>query len=193
MQISEVQPIANIAKAGTVNRIDRKDFIIRDAKSPDCPDIVRIWREGCMISAGIPAPPLDKALEAFSRRLRSSRDQSRLWVAEADGRTVGWQALSLGGGTQVLPMGISSTYIDADWHSKRVGGALLRHAQQEAARMGLWYLLGWIKVDNEPSIRMVRSLGWTMIGTLPQHRLSQNGYSWWAYCADRLLMERSDL
>lgn len=67
MQTSEAQPITNIAKNKIDNRIDKTGLIIREADLADCPDIVRIWRDGSMISAGIPAPPLDKALGAFSR------------------------------------------------------------------------------------------------------------------------------
>jgi len=181
MQISEVQPKTSIAKSRSANRIDKEVFIIRDAELADCAEIVRIWREGCMISAGIQPPPLDRALEAFSRRLRSFKDQSRLWVAEADGTVLGWQALSLGGGSQIVPTGMSSTYVDPSCQAKGIGRELLKHAQEESPAMELWCLLGWVKADNSPSINLVRSLGWKLVGRFSSKTRGRPEYDWYAY------------
>jgi L-amino acid N-acyltransferase YncA len=181
MPISEVQAVTDLVETDDENRVDKKALIIREAELADCPDIVRIWRDGCMISAGIPAPPLEKALEAFSRRLQSSKDQSRLWVAESDGTVLGWQALSLGGGTQIVPTGMSSTYVDPSCQAKGIGRELLKHAQEESPAMGLWCLLGWVKADNNSSINLVRSLGWRLLGRFSSQTYGRPEYDWYAY------------
>jgi L-amino acid N-acyltransferase YncA len=121
-------------------------------------------------------------VDAFSRRLRASTEHSRLWVAEASGKVVGWQVVSLfGGGTQIVPMGLSSTYVSSEWQSKGVGRTLMKHAQRESAEMGLWFLFGWIKTDNHASIKMVLSLGWTPVGSLRSLNRRRPEYVWYAY------------
>jgi L-amino acid N-acyltransferase YncA len=161
---------------------NKEGITIRDADISDCMEIARIWSEGCMASAGIAAPSWAKSVDAFSRRLQASREHSRLWVAQASGKVIGWQGVSLfGGGTQIVPMGLSSTYVDSEWQSKGVGRTLLKHAQRESTEMGLWFLLGWIKTDNHASIKMVLSLGWTLVGSLRSLDRGRPEYAWYAY------------
>ena len=154
---------------------------VRDATLADCDDIVRIWREGCMNSSGLPPPLLHEATQAFSNRLVAPSSLSRIWVAVADDTTIGWQGLAMGGGTQILPVAQSSTYIDRAWQTKGVGRLLLTHAQDQAPSMGLWAIIGWIKTDNFASIALVTSLGWVLMGPLPSSTKERPHYLYYAY------------
>ena len=139
-----------------------------------------------MESAGIEAPAEPDALDAFSRRLLAPENQSRLWIAEVGSDVVGWQALSLGGGTQILPVAQSSTYVDRNWQSRGVGRILLQHAQREAQKMGLWAVVGWIRLANSASIALVTSLGWSLIGPLPHFGGEPPQFAYYAYPVPQL-------
>lgn len=169
------------------------DIRIRDAVLEDAPQIARIWLEGLGNSSGLCGPPDQEAITSFATRIRQPQGKSETWVAVSDGTVVGWQSLQDFGVTQILRIAHSSTYICREWHSKRVGGRLLQHAQTRAGERGFETIVGWIKTDNLSSIRLVQSLGWKFVGILPRTNESQPEVAYYAYAVpDRLEVSPKD-
>jgi L-amino acid N-acyltransferase YncA len=161
--------------------VDACRICIRNAQIDDVIDIARIWRIGLAAALGLEGPTSDAAVAAFSARITSPLGKSQFWVAAAHGRVVGWQSLTDFGVTQISPIAQSSTYVDTDWQSRGVGRLLLIYAQQQAVTIGLQTIVGWIRTDNHPSVRMVSSLGWQLVGVLPREATDVPELAYWAY------------
>ena len=82
-------------------------------------------------------------------------------------------------------MAQSSTYITRRWHAKGVGRKLLQFAQEEARERGIDVIVGWIKTDNIPSIRLVNSLNWKFVGLLPRNSDSEPEFAYYAYAVPK--------
>jgi L-amino acid N-acyltransferase YncA len=96
------------------------------------------------------------------------RSHRPLWVAQANGQTVGW--LSLLGFSDRPACGYASeiaVYIASDWCGQGVGRALLQHALREAPRWSVDRLMAFIWHDNIASRGLFRSQGFVAWGSLP--------------------------
>lgn len=158
---------------------------IRDAVPEDAAEIARIWLDGLEISAGLPGPPIGEAAVAFELRIREPLGQSGIWVAEVDGVLAGWQGLQDFGVTQISRIGQSSTYIAQQWHGRGIGRQLLRHAQDEARERGLSLIVGFVRTDNDTSVKLVDALGWKCVGILPRDSASDPELAYYAYAVPR--------
>lgn len=115
---------------------------------------------------------------------RSHLDACRL-VAEADGRVVGWAALSpvsdrcvYGGVAEV------SVYVGADARGRGVGTGLLEALVESSEEEGIWTLQAGIFPENEGSVDLHRRCGFRVVGR--REKLGKLGGQW----RDVLLMER---
>ena len=152
-------------------------ILIRRAQAEDVQAIVRIYLEGFESSWGhSPTRSAEDYLSMFQARVVTPLGQSRLWVATAGNRIVGWQALQdLGFVAQ------SSTYVDGAWHEMGVGRRLLAYGQQAARSLGFTHVVGWIRKGNASSIRLVQSLGWQFLGSLPRSSTTKPEYVYYSY------------
>jgi len=66
-------------------------------------------------------------------------------------------------------VGEATMYVRRDARRTGVGGSLLRALAAEAERRGYHKLVGKIFTTNEPSIALVRSLGWNEVGVHRRH------------------------
>jgi L-amino acid N-acyltransferase YncA len=157
------------------------DVQIRVAKPSDGPHISEVWLECLQLGGYANLPCSAEALSAFRKRIENPEGHSRIWVALAGDAIVGWQGLVDFGVTQITRSALSSTYVSPQWHHKKVGYRLLKHAMQCAADGAFDYIVGWIKSDNTASIRLVRSLGWQLVGKVPRCRETDPELSYYAY------------
>jgi L-amino acid N-acyltransferase len=87
-------------------------------------------------------------------------------VAEESGRILGWASLSrLGSRPGWRFTAEDSIYVHADARSRGVGRALLLRLVDDARRLGYHTIVARIVADNEPSIRLHRSIGFEIVGT----------------------------
>jgi L-amino acid N-acyltransferase YncA len=92
-----------------------------------------------------------------------------LWVAEIDGRVVGWLSCKpflprcAYRGTVEL-----SVYVDDKFRRRGVAGQLLQHAMARARLLGIDAMVGLIFGDNAPSLQLFERLRFARWGLLPR-------------------------
>lgn len=158
---------------------------IRPAAPEDSPEIARIWLDGVRVSAGVSGPSERDAIASFEARIREPQGKSGIWVALSDGKVVGWQGLQDFGGTQIIRITQSSTYIAQQWQTNGLGRKLLYYAQERACERGIDLIVGWIKTDNHGSLALVRGLGWKFVGILPRNSDDEPELAYWAYAVPK--------
>jgi L-amino acid N-acyltransferase YncA len=126
-------------------------------------------------------------IAAFQGRINAPQGASRIWVAVYDQDIVGWQGLLDFGITQIARTALSSTYIREQWLGKKVGRVLLSWAMDHACELGFNHVIGWTKVDNTMSIKLVLSLGWKLVGVLPRNQESDIELAYYAYTVPKQL------
>jgi L-amino acid N-acyltransferase YncA len=142
--------------------------MIRDARESDLEAIVRIY------NAAIPgrlATADTEPVSVDSRRpwLRE-HDAGRhpLWVAERDGRVVGWLSVSAFYGRPAYASTAElSVYVDPAVHRGGVASALLQRAIDRAADLAVRTYLGFIFAHNARSLALFRTFGFEQWAHLP--------------------------
>ena len=92
-------------------------------------------------------------------------------VAERDGRVVAWAGVGPYEDPHDYYAGIgeATLYVDPGARRSGVGATLLDALAGEAERHGYHKLVGKIFTANEPSIALVRSVGWREVGVHRRH------------------------
>jgi phosphinothricin acetyltransferase len=106
-------------------------------------------------------------------------------VARAEGRVVGWAALSPVSQRSVYS-GVAevSLYVKTAAQGRGVGKALLRALIEESERAGIWTLQGTTFPENAASIALQKACGFREVGY--RQRIGQRNGVW----RDVVLMER---
>jgi len=156
---------------------------IRRAKQQDLTGIVDIWLAGVLSGFGISPPPTENALRFFAEKLDLQTEIFGIWVAVREDNIVGWQGLypCRNNPIEALTVAESSTYVSPTTRAKGVGRTLLLFAQEHAMRVQLRELRGNIATTNTASLRLVDSLGWSKVGTLPRARNDSLEFFFYAY------------
>jgi phosphinothricin acetyltransferase len=143
-------------------------MIIRDAVEADLPAIVEVYNATVptrMVTAELEPTTVEARLPWF---LEHSPDQYPFWVAESDGRVIGWLDFK-----KFLPRcayrGTAeiSVYVDEKFRRRGVGQRLLEEAVARAPSLGITALVGLIFGHNEPSLKLFERLGFERWGLLP--------------------------
>ena len=143
-------------------------MIIRDAVEAELPDIIEIY------NATVPTRMVTAELEPTTVKARlpwfreHSPDQYPFWVAESEGRVIGWldfkkfQSRSAYRGTAEI-----SVYVDDKFRRRGVARELLEKAIAVAPSLGITALVGLIFGHNKPSLKLFERLGFERWGFLP--------------------------
>lgn len=141
---------------------------IRDATETDLLAIVAIY------NASIPgrAATADTEPVAVERRLDWFRDHDPeklpLWVAMEIEEIAGWLSFqSFYGRPAYNATAELSIYVAPNWQRKGIGNTLLAKAIEQAPRLGLKTLLGFIFAHNDASLRLFEKFGFHRWGVLP--------------------------
>jgi L-amino acid N-acyltransferase YncA len=156
----------------------RLPVTIRPATIEDLCEIAIIWIDG-QVAQGIDPPDLDLALNAFRARLESQVKDYGVWVAEIDGVLIGWQSLQPCRTSPLYNWAESSTYISVQSRGRGVGRTLLAFATEHAQALHLSHVVAFIIKGNEAPIKIVESLGWQKVGSIP--RSNPNDIEWLYY------------
>jgi phosphinothricin acetyltransferase len=142
--------------------------VIRDAVEADVPAIVDIYNAA--IATRIATAQLEPVSVEEQRKGLSehSRDDYPFWVAETDGRVIGWLSFK-----RFLPRcayrGTAeiSVYVHEKFRRRGVAQRLLEEAIARAPSLGITALVGLIFGHNEPSLKLFAWLGFYRWGLLP--------------------------
>ncbi len=142
---------------------------IRDATEADLPAIVEIYNTaipGRMATADTEPVSVESRRAWFAEHDPGRRP---LWVALADGHIVGWLSFqSFYGRPAYHATAEISVYVSSSKQRAGIGRALLTRAIEQAPRLGLKTLLGFIFGHNDPSLRLFESFGFQRWGILPR-------------------------
>ena len=151
------------APAATAN------IIIRDALESDLPVIIDIYNATVptrMVTAELEPTTVEARLPWFREH---SPDQYPFWVAENDGRVIGWLDFK-----KFLPRcayrGTAeiSVYVDENFRRCGVGRRLLEEAIARAPSLGTNAIVGLIFGHNQPSLKLFERFGFERWGLLPR-------------------------
>jgi len=143
-------------------------MIIRDAVEADVPAIIEIYNATVptrMVTAELEPTTVEARLPWFREH---SPDEYPFWVAESDGRVIGWLDFK-----KFLPRcayrGTAelSVYVDEKFRRRGVGQRLLENAIARAPSLGISALVGLIFGHNEPSLKLFQRFGFVRWGFFP--------------------------
>jgi L-amino acid N-acyltransferase YncA/predicted O-methyltransferase YrrM len=144
------------------------NLIIRDAIEVDLPAIIQIYN-ATVPTRMVTAEPEPTTVEARLPWFREhSPEQYPFWVAESDGRVIGWLDFK-----RFLPRAAYrgtaeiSVYVDENFRGRGVGQRLLQHAITRAPSLGITALVGLIFGQNERSLKLFERLGFQRWAFLP--------------------------
>jgi L-amino acid N-acyltransferase YncA/DNA-binding transcriptional ArsR family regulator len=156
------------------------DVTVRPMTGADWPDVLRIYGEGIATGDATFETEVPSAAEFDRAWLPAHR-----WVAQADGRPVGWAAIAPVSSRRCYAgVGESAIYVGERFRGRGVGKALVHRQVTEADRAGLWTLQAAIFPENRASVALHRSAGYRTVGV--RERLGQLGGAW----RDVVLLER---
>src|SRR5947207_8266673 len=143
-------------------------FTIRDALECDFPIIIDIYNATVptrMVTGELEPTTVEARLPWFREH---SSDQHPFWVAESDGRVIGWLDFK-----KFLPRcayrdtAEISVYVDERFRRQGVARRLLEEAISRASSLGITAIVGLIFGHNEPSLKLFERLGFQRGGLLP--------------------------
>jgi phosphinothricin acetyltransferase len=143
-------------------------MIIRDAVEADLPAIIEIYNAIVptrMVTAELEPTTVEARLPWFREH---SPDEYPFWVAESDGRVIGWLDFK-----KFLPRcayrGTAeiSVYVDEQFRRRGVGQRLLEEAVARSPSLGITALVGLIFGHNEPSLKLFQRFGFERWGFFP--------------------------
>jgi L-amino acid N-acyltransferase YncA len=153
---------------------------VRDLTPLDWREVAAIFQDG--IDSGVATFECEvPAWEAWDAAHTGTRV-----VAELDGRTAGWAALSAYS-DRCCYRGVAedSVYVASWAQGKGVGRALLEELVARAEAAGIWTLQAGIFPENKPSLRLHLGCGFRLVGV--RERLGRIEKGEWR---DVLLLER---
>lgn len=156
------------------------DVTIRALTDGDWAEVRRIYREG--IDTGIAT--FETSVPS-SARLAAKWLPGHRWVAEIDGKVVGWTSISpVSDRDCYRGVGESSVYVDSRFRGRGVGKALLRQQVTAADDHDIWTLQTSIFTENRASISLHHQAGYRTVGI--RERIAQREGVW----HDTVLLER---
>lgn len=154
--------------------------VTRAMVDSDLPEVRRIYAEGIATRNATfetEVPPSDVLLDTWLPDHR--------WVAEVDGRVVGWTAVSPVSRRECYAgVGETSVYVGEAARGRGVGKALLWRQVNEADRGGLWTLQTSVFPENRASIALHHAAGYQTLAV--RSRIAQLDGVW----RDTVLLER---
>jgi L-amino acid N-acyltransferase YncA len=153
---------------------------VRDLRPGDWPEVSRIYAEG--IATG--NATFETEVPAWDAWDAAHLAEHR-FVAERDGRVVGWVALAPVS-SRCCYAGVAevSAYVGAEARGEGVGGELLAALVESSERVGIWTLQTGVFPENEPSLALLWRFGFRVVGT--QERIGRLNGVW----RDVVLLER---
>jgi len=153
---------------------------VRDLRPEDWAEVARIYAEGIATGNATFETDVPSWAAWDAGHLAEHR-----FLAERDGRVVGWIALSPAS-RRPCYAGVAeiSVYVAEAARGNGVGTELLAAVVASAERDGLWTLQTSVFPENEPSLALLRRFGFRTVGT--RERIGQLHGVW----RDTVLVER---
>ncbi|OLT26120.1 ArsR family transcriptional regulator [Nocardiopsis sp. CNR-923] len=156
------------------------DVTVRAMREGDLDDVLRIYAEGIATGHATFETEAPDARDLDARWLPGHR-----WVAEIDGRVVGWAAASRVSAREVYAgVAETSVYVAEDARGRGVGRALIHRQVTAADAGGLWTLQTSIFPENKASLSLHHLAGFRTLGV--RERIGRHHGVW----RDTVMLER---
>ena len=150
-------------------------MLIRDASIEDLPAIVAIYNSTVptrMVTADTEPVSVASRQQWFADHSPARRP---LWVAEAGGQIAGWLSFSSFYGRPAYDGTCEvSVYLAPEHRRQGLGSQLLLRCIEQAPRIRVATLLGFVFGHNEPSLRLFEKVGFRCWGHLPRVAVLDN-------------------
>ncbi|WP_017601040.1 helix-turn-helix domain-containing GNAT family N-acetyltransferase [Nocardiopsis lucentensis] len=157
-----------------------EDVTVRAMAEDDVDDVLRIYAEGIATGHATFETEVPDARDLDARWLPGHR-----WVAESDGRVVGWAAASPVSDRKAYSgVAETSVYVAEGARGRGVGKALIHRQVTEADAGGLWTLQSSIFPENKTGLALHHSAGFRTLGV--RERIARHHGVW----RDTVLLER---
>jgi L-amino acid N-acyltransferase YncA len=152
----------------------------RDLRPGDWPEVARIYEQGIATGNATFETEVPSWADWDGAHLPGQR-----FVAERDGRVVGWIALAPVS-SRACYRGVAeiSVYVEEGARSRGVGSQLLAAVVESAERAGIWTLQTSVFPENGASLALLRRFGFRVVGT--RERIARLHGVW----RDTVLVER---
>ncbi len=141
---------------------------MRIATEDDLPAIIAIYNATVptrLSTADTTEVSVASRMEWFRQHTAHRRP---LLVHEEDGRVVAWVSFqSFYGRPAYAHTAEISIYISSAYRGRKLGGTLLGQALEMTASLDIKTIIGFVFAHNKPSIRLFKSFGFKLWGTLP--------------------------
>jgi phosphinothricin acetyltransferase len=141
----------------------------RNAGREDLPEIVEIYN--ATIASRMVTADLEPVAVSDREQWLADHDPGKrpLWVVEnVAGEMVGWCSLQSFYGRPAYDATVEvSIYLSPEQQGKGFGRLILQHCIEQAPRLGIKTLLGFIFSHNEPSLQLFYRFGFKDWGVLP--------------------------
>lgn len=110
---------------------------------------------------------LERRIEQRRTQLASLPSETRWWLAEQDGRIVGFATTGLSRDQDVPPgtAEVYAIYLAQDAAGQGIGRALFAHAVTDLRQRGFERAILWVLTTNQRARRFYEAAGWTPDGT----------------------------
>ena len=134
---------------------------VRDLRPEDWPEVARIFEQGIQTGVATFETEVPSWQAWDAAHLPSHR-----FVAEREGRVVGWIAL-VAVSSRCCYEGVAevSAYVAEGARGEGVGRALLARLIESSERGGIWTLETGVFPENEPSLALLQRFGFRVVGT----------------------------
>jgi L-amino acid N-acyltransferase YncA len=166
--------------ASTDSESSKAHVTIRPASLDDLGAMVAIWDDG-QISQGHKPIEHEQAIGIFRKRVESQTCIYGIWVSEVKGSIAGWQSLHQRRSNPTQKWAESSTYIAKERTGRGIGRKLLTFATEHAKSSGLSHIEGFIQAENYVPIKIVESLGWRKVGSIPRANAEDIEWLYYVY------------
>lgn len=147
---------------------------IREANVKDLENINFYWRSEIEMALAIDLDPVAEVQEerfkrAFRDKFNEVSDIFKIWVAELDGKIIGWQYLLPFDNNPALHEVTAevSTYVDPEHKAMGVGTSLLRNMEAHVLKTPLQYVVGYVSKGNDAMQEFAEKLGFQVVGNFP--------------------------
>jgi phosphinothricin acetyltransferase len=153
-----------------MNRPNKPDVVIEDAKLADLADIVNIYNStiaGRMVTADLEPVTADDRMNWF---LEHSPQHRPIWVAREreNGDVLAWLSFqSFYGRPAYRATAEISVYIAEQHRGRGLGSLLVSKAIEACPSLGLTALVGFVFGHNKPSLALLSRFGFSQWGLLP--------------------------
>ncbi|MCI0635685.1 MAG: GNAT family N-acetyltransferase [Actinobacteria bacterium] len=153
---------------------------IREANAADADVLggihVRAWQaayRGQLSDEFLDELSVDDRAEQWRSSLQASHEGWRTWVADVDGRPVGWATTGPSEDADADPRTaeLYAIYLEPERVGTGVGRRLFEHAVGDLRDRGFGAATLWVLETNDPARRFYEAAGWSFDGTITSERV----------------------